>query len=495
MAKGSRGMRNRNNERKQNQVNLVSARSRSNTEANKLSRLNAASGYSETRKKRSRNKRLAVILSIAAASVLVAAIAATVAYGVLNGFLARDVNGNVADFSSQLWEGVLKEPEKPEDPFWMLMLGTDELSEPGYGRTDTMILTRVDQVNKTAAMISIPRDSYIDIPGYGRDKINAAYSYGEQETKGGGVPLTIKTVSALADVNVAYFAQVDLDGVVRLVDGLGGVTVDVPVEIEKKHDSGNIGISAGLQTLNGQQALTFCRSRDFLIGDYQRQANQRTFLQALVKQILASNDPIKIASTVTNIASMTHTNLDIAKIVKIAQGMQGMQESSIHTYTVPSTTKDTPTASYVIVDEEGLIDLIKDIESGIYPPPQESDQIYTAAKTPDSYQASGTSGSTAAQNKIDPKGFTVDVKNGCGIDGSATSISDKLVLAGYKKGEVGNTDAYIYDNTLIIYKKDENRAAANDIKAKMGYGKVIASEGRYEFAGDILVVVGSDYVG
>ncbi len=496
MAKGSRGMRNKkNNERKQNQVNLVSARSRSNTEANKLSRLNAADGYSEIRKKRSRNKKLAVILSIVAASVLIAAIAATVAYAMLNGSLARDASGNVANFSSPLWEGVFTEPEKPEDPFWMLMLGTDELSEPGLGRTDTIILTRVDQANKSAAMISIPRDTLVDIPGYSKDKINAAYNLGEQETEGGGVPLAIKTVSDFAGVDIAYFAQVDFNGITGLVDGLGGVTVDVPVDIPKAHDSGNIGITAGLQKLNGEQALTFCRSRDFLIGDYQRQANQRTFLQALAKQVLETKDLLQIANTVTNIASMTHTNMDIATIVKIAQGMQGTVESGIHTYTVPSGTKDTSSGSYVIAREDELADLIADIENGIYPPPQEGSEMYNSAETPDAYQSTATSGSTTTQERVNPNGYIVDVKNGCGIDGSATSISDKLVLAGYVKGAIGNTDAYIYDNTLIIYKENTDRAAANDIKTKIGYGKVIASEGRYEFEGNILVVVGSDYKG
>jgi LCP family protein required for cell wall assembly len=500
MANNSRNMRKRNSNRKQNQVNLVSARSGSNAETNKLSRLNAADGYSEIRKKRARKKKIAIGLSITLASLLIAVIAGGVAYALMANSFARDFAGNLTDFSTGDWKDALKEPEKPEDPFWVLLLGTDELSEPGFGRTDTIILARVDQANKKVALLSIPRDSLVDIPGHGKDKINAAYSYGEQESQGGGTPLTIRTVSEFTGVDIAYFAQVSIDGIAGLVDGVGGVTVDVPVDVEAHQDTGNVEILAGQQKLDGQKALVFIRSREYDSGDFQRQANQRTFLQALAKQILATRNPLEIASTVTNIANMTYTSMDPLKLVKVAQGMQGLQETDMYTYTVPSTIKEERsggvlTGSWVIPDEEKLNELIEAINVGNYPPLQTGDELYASTKVPDGYVADSSGSQTATTDKVDPSKYTVDVRNGCGIDGSATSISDKLVLAGYVKGEIGNTDAYIYDDTLIIYKNANDRAVANDIRTKIGYGKVLASEGRYEFEGHMLVVVGNDFRG
>jgi hypothetical protein len=88
----------------------------------------------------------------------------------------------------------------------------------------------------------------------------------------------------------------------------------------------------------------------------------------------------------------------------------------------------------------------------------------------------------------------VDVRNGYGTPGAATSVSDMLALAGYKQGEIGNANTLVYKETLIIYRGDEDRQAALDIKARLGYGRVIPSMERYSFEGNLLVVVGGDFV-
>jgi hypothetical protein len=89
--------------------------------------------------------------------------------------------------------------------------------------------------------------------------------------------------------------------------------------------------------------------------------------------------------------------------------------------------------------------------------------------------------------------YVVDVRNGCGTDGCATSVSDMLALAGYRHGEIGNANSFVYDTTLVIYQDDARKAAAEDIRKRLGYGKLVSSEGRYTFAGDVLVVVGDDF--
>jgi hypothetical protein len=94
---------------------------------------------------------------------------------------------------------------------------------------------------------------------------------------------------------------------------------------------------------------------------------------------------------------------------------------------------------------------------------------------------------------VTPGDYIVDVLNGCGIDDCATSVSDLLALAGYQQGEIGNAGSFAYDTTLIIYQDDERKAAAEDIHKRLGYGKLISSEGRYTFAGDVLVLVGGDF--
>jgi LCP family protein required for cell wall assembly len=347
-------------------------------------------------------------------------------------------------------------------------------------------------------MISIPRDTYVNHPEYGAIKINAAFTYAELNEVGSGPAQTIKTVSEFAGVDIAYFAQINFPGLEQLVNDLGGVTVDVPVDIINDADSGGLDIYAGQQKLDGAHALTFCRARNpFLAaGDYQRQANQRTFLQALAKQVLAAN-PVDIATAVTNMAKMTQTNMDLAKIIKVAQGMRGMEENSIYTYYVPSvpdnvTGSDGTVTSYVIADNYEWQQMIATLNAGEYPDHQEGTY---AGVIPNSYLPSTSTPEQpdAQASNVAVGDYVVDVRNGYGIQGSATSVSDTLTLAGYRRGEIGNANSNVYETTCVIYRGETYKAVAEDIRRRLGYGKIVDSLGQYTFSGDILVVVGGDF--
>jgi LCP family protein required for cell wall assembly len=423
----------------------------------------------------------------------VAAIGVATFMFIINSKLGTDLQGNRMDFNSELFEGVLVEVEEPEDPFWILLMGTDDREGYEIPRTDTLILVRVDQKNNAMAMISIPRDTYVQLEGVGPEKINTAFTYAEVNQEGSGTATTVKTVSEFAGVDISYFAQINFGGLVQLIDNLGGVEVDVPVDIVGDTDSGGLDIYAGTQVLDGERALVFCRSRAFPNGDYQRQADQRTFLQALAKKVLASN-PATIATTVTDLADMTYTNMDLAKIIKVAQGMQGLQENDIKTYTVPSTTDWINGISYVIADASAWSQLIASIENGEYP---ERQNEIIGGIVPESYTADGASeaaGQGGSQDVVtNPGDYTVDVRNGCGIAGAAASVSETLVSTGYRQGEIGDARNSAYATTLIIYRNDADKAVANDIRRRLGYGEVIASRGDYAFNGNVLVVVGRDF--
>ncbi|HKG24563.1 MAG TPA: LCP family protein, partial [Thermomicrobiales bacterium] len=149
----------------------------------------------------------------------------------------------------------------------MLLLGVDR-REDEPSRSDTMILVNVDPVSKTASMVAIPRDLRVIIPGYGVHKVNAAYAFGEADgVKGGGPALVTQTIETNFGVHIDYFAEVDFAGFVKIVDTVGGVTIDVPYPI--KDDaypaSGNnymrVYFPAGWQHLDGERALQYARTR------------------------------------------------------------------------------------------------------------------------------------------------------------------------------------------------------------------------------------------
>jgi hypothetical protein len=194
-------------------------------------------------------------------------------------------------------------------------------------------------------------------------------------------------------------------------------------------------------------------------------------------------------------ANMTFTNMDLPKIIAVAQGMQGMQENSIRTYHVPSAPDMIDDISYVIVDTYSWQQLISAIDAGEYP--EHQDDPY-AGVIPENYVAGAASAAdqlSGEASSVVPSDYVIDVRNGYGIQGSATAVSDMLVLAGYQRGEIGNANSMVYDTTLVIYRDEGDRAAAEDIRHRLGYGKAIASSPNYVFEGNILVIVGGDFTG
>ncbi|MBE9373571.1 LCP family protein [Saccharopolyspora sp. HNM0983] len=152
----------------------------------------------------------------------------------------------------------------------------DDLSagDAGGRRTDSMMLVHVPSGGGQPSMISLPRDSSVSIPGYGRDKLNAAFSYG-------GPQLLGQTVEQATGVHIDHYAEIGFGGFAELVDAVGGV--DVQLDAPMNDDMANVHLPAGPNTLDGATALSFVRARYSLEGgDLERAENQRMVMGALV---------------------------------------------------------------------------------------------------------------------------------------------------------------------------------------------------------------------
>jgi len=160
----------------------------------------------------------------------------------------------------------------------------------GPPRTDTMILFTIDPVKKTAGILSIPRDLWVSVPGYGYYKINQAYQLGEvNKLPGGGPELAMKTVQHLLGVPIQYYAQVDFHAFVRFIDEIGGVKIDIPkkIKIDLMYDEkGEFKLEAGVQTLPGEYALAYARSRHTSGGDFDRALRQQQVIIAIRDRFL-----------------------------------------------------------------------------------------------------------------------------------------------------------------------------------------------------------------
>jgi LCP family protein required for cell wall assembly len=201
----------------------------------------------------------------------------------------------------------------------------------GSLNTDTMMIVHVPADGSQATLISLPRDSYVNIPGYGMNKLNAAYPNGYLNTKGnrnakiaGGANLLIHTIENLTGLNIDHFVEVSLLGFVTISDAVGGVSVNLchSVDDTVAHNrsinlSGGSGLvmSKGVHTIKGVQALEFVRQREGLPrGDIDRTARQRYFLTAAFRKVAS-------AGTLLNISKLQNLVSAVDKSIYVDQGL------------------------------------------------------------------------------------------------------------------------------------------------------------------------------
>ena len=147
------------------------------------------------------------------------------------------------------------------------------------GRTDTIMLLHLPANGTRPTLVSIPRDSYVAIPGYGENKINAAYAIG-------GPKLLIATVQNATGLPVNHFMSIGFGGLVDVVNDVGGVRMCLKAPM--KDPKAGLNLKAGCQTLNGDQALGFVRTRAFSVGDLQREQDQRVLLKGILAKMTSA---------------------------------------------------------------------------------------------------------------------------------------------------------------------------------------------------------------
>lgn len=443
------------------------------------------------RKNRKKHRRRLVAILVACLVLVMGCAGAAFAYiGVLNDNIHKGLDNSLFD--------ALMPVDTPEDPFYVLLLGTDSSIEriqsgtyDGTFRSDSMILARIDPKDKKVAMISIPRDTLVDLEGHGKQKINAAHAFG-------GPALAVKTVSEMTGVPISHYAEIDFDGFSGVVDALGGIEVNVPMQIDDDMAGGHV--DSGLQTLDGESALIVCRSRhnydEYGRGDMLRAANQRLVLSAIAQKLLAS-DPLAMANTVTKLTESVLTDMDVAEIVNIAQSMRGLDSTTdIYTSIAPTQSKLIDGGWYEILDEQALKAMIKRMNAGL--PPTEEDEVDAATGIVTSSTGDEKGAAAEAFNRKNyniTKNATISVRNGNGTSGLGAEVRDVLKSMGYVEAyiNVANANSTDFDTTLVVYKNPSQAQEAQQIVEALGCGRAVRDVDTYLFDSDYLIVIGSDW--
>lgn len=375
----------------------------------------------------------------------------------------------------------------------LLLMGIDEReSEQGPWRTDTMIVLTLDPATRTAGMISIPRDMWVEIPDYGvYDRINTANFRGDADNYpgGGGPALAMKTVQQNLGVEVNYFATINFMGFLSIVDQLGCVPITVPETIDDPDYPAIDGpgydplyIEAGEHCMDSATLLKYARTRATFGGDFDRAQRQQDVLYAIRDHVLSTG---QFSNLIANAPSMYstlqdnfNTNLTEGEIIQLARLASNIPTENICSAVIAGDYIDrletlADGSQVVIPNRTKVRELILDVYSG------------TGRCSPEAQDYTEDALTESAN---------VRVLNGTLQEGLATETGNRLQAAGLTVVETGNADRFDYAQT-IIYNYTGKDATAQYIASLLHLPSdaIVEAEspsGLY----DVEVVLGSDVV-
>ena len=317
----------------------------------------------------------------------------------------------------------------------------DQLSttqDGGGTNTDTMMILHIPANGKSATLVSLPRDSWVNVPGHGMNKLNAAFSLGGGGSNPtSGAKLLIQTVQDLTGLTIDHYVRVSLLGFYTIAQALGPVQVCLNNAVDDPYSGANF--PAGVSTLDAKQALSFVRQRHGLPrGDLDRVVRQQYFLSVEAHKFLSAGtllNPGKLTATLDAVSGSLETDPGL-NFLQLAGQLQGLTGGKIKSATIP--VSGTPT---ITVDGQDLS--IVQVDTAAMPA-----FIQSLEGVPSAYDSA-----TAAK----PADTTVTVLNGGSQNGAAGTATQTFAAAGFKTGTAG--DAATTATTTIQYPKGQESQA------------------------------------
>ncbi|MGH8943311.1 MAG: LCP family protein [Acidimicrobiia bacterium] len=389
--------------------------------------------------------------------------------GALAVFWALDTGQDVLALAESDEEVVSELSEATGDALTFLVVGSDSreglddlafFGQAGGERGDVIMLVHLDQATGEARLLSIPRDLWVDIPGNGEGKINAAYSYG-------GPSLMVQTIRENLGIDVNHYVEVDFLGFIAMVDELGGVEMSFPYPA--RDAKSGLSVEAGSQTLDGEQALAFARSRRYEeyqddrwmsvdASDLGRTQRQQEVVRAILTEL---KSPGSIAEAGDIAGSMAkHMTIDAtladSSVASLAWDFRSLVTGSIDGQTLPVYGDTINGASVVRAAEPEAAATIDGFLSG----------VMTVESAP----------------------LRIQVLNGNGVAGAASAMSERLAESGFDVAGVGNADDKDYATTTILV--PDGSMAGDQIVGQIGFG--VVQIGTVDNGYDAVVIVGAD---
>jgi polyisoprenyl-teichoic acid--peptidoglycan teichoic acid transferase len=330
----------------------------------------------------------------------------------------------------------------------ILLMGKGGPGHDGPDLTDTMLLASVDPINKKMSLVSVPRDLWVTVPGYGSSKINSVYANAKYHAQSvnpkdkagaekAGVTQVEKTVSQVLGVPIHYYGMVDFQAFEQAVDTVGGVDMDVPANDtvtemlwdESTHHNYYLNVGQGKQHFNGQRALFFSRSRHTSPrGDFDRTERQRLLIEALSSKVASAGtytNPVKVSQLMSAFGDHVATDMSIGDGVRLMKLTKGGKFDSIDLASAdkPLVTTGMVAGQSIVQPSAGIADY-SEINS------------FIRNKLRDGYLAK--------------ENANVTVLNGTDTAGLASKKADELKSYGYNVGTVADAPTHSYQHTVIV---------------------------------------------
>jgi len=416
--------------------------------------------YTQTILRRARIKRIAIIVVVA-----VVIIGLAIAAGM---FVFRNVVGGELSLKDSNAKDSLV-PVKTGEPYYTLVSAEmGAVAEPlENSGPDVLLLARVDPQNKSLTLVNIPSSLQLTFD----NKTESIASIAQSGDAG-----LIKALSTFMKIDISHIVKVQNENdLSRLVDALGGVSVDVAQEIDDPH-AGYICLPAGEKKLNGEEALVFLRAQNITYGSEDQLVNELKFGKGIVASVFSKSSG-GIGSSVEAIGPYIQTDLSLGDLEALYSWLGGVSENDISTailpgyFTAVTNVKGFGEDKFVSTASE-VSSFIKELEENV----------------------SMDAESVRKGELASPSSFTVSVQNGTSIEGAASSAANVLKSAGFKVGDVGNAEQPVYDETLVVYKGSDpdGPARARAVIDAMKCGRVVNGDAYYTFDSDILLIIGAD---
>ena len=243
-------------------------------------------------------------------------------------------------------------PSENSERINIMLMGVDERKDD-VGRSDTLMVASVDSNEDTVSLLSIPRDTRVQIKRHGYDKINAAYAYG-------GEKLSQNTLESFLGIDINHYVIVSTDSFAKMIDAIGGVDIDVEQRMfyeDPWDDNGGlvIDLKPGMQHMNGDTAITYVRYRDEE-GDAGRVRRQQKFMRACLDKLSSPTIVMKLPEIIKEARKAVRTDLSVTQMIELAQTLKAADESNegLKTGIVPGRWTYINGVSYLVPNIERL---------------------------------------------------------------------------------------------------------------------------------------------